>query len=1199
MKLIKSTNIEEYVKKNKKEAENEIPYILKKLINNTVKEIKGIDIPSGDNTIQTGFDGIVSFRGTNKYLGDKTANIEIGTNADYIKKANDDIKKREPKNNENFIFITPYRWNNRKISKDSWISSKKNKYKWNDIKIIDASVLEDWLEEDFLTTKYFLEKMGISTKKVYSIGEKEKEFIKKTKRGISLEFFDYDDKEYEKILSELKKEHYNITAPTREEGLLVTLYYLRKIGKENDTLIIEDELAWKNIVSNNLVKNSILIPNFYHEEGLETLDENVTLFLHDNDELINDSDYIIKQRTISNLNKCLELYYKKERNQTDYEAINLIINKSLGKYVPLKRELFKEVIKPKWYNESNIKLYLYLFFVNNFKTYDMKLFEDLGLNIEELKEKLKKLTKEKDPFIVYYKYWDQYRVVNIYNAIDCLGSFIDESDIEKLCNIARKVLFYLEPKYLPENIDKKYYIENSAIREYSDVVKEGILRSLIITKLYLETENKNNLVQKLENLIDEYYNSIENEGQFLSLANIASKLVEFDYEKYLKKIQNSVTNKEFEKMFDLSNKDTIFSSNEYCNILWGIEKAINKRDYICDAIETLALLSEMKNTEYKNMANKPIETLRVVFLGWDNLTCLDIREKVKLLEMLIKKHNELGKELMKKILPNNSCTWSPLQKPEFDKYDEVNKIKYVSEQKEYFEKYYMLYLNNYVNKLDDLICIYDELYFVDFNCFEDIKTKTLSLIEHSSDKQKLNFKEKISERLRGYEKFNNQAWNLTEKQFDFLTEIKNKLIYDNSIYDYLYLYQYNHLKDEEDEPKRKEAMEILKNNIENENILFENCNDKRRLISDIYKYCHNGQCNIKFLRKLFINYSECVEFYLRMIYLNETVENIIKIYNNHELEEIPIENKIFILSNMGYNEFIYNEIKGRSEEATYWKKLNIFNGEKNDFVYDSCFKYGNYEICLDMIYEQSGKYEEKCKLLEKMQEIDGYKNFLDEYRINKIFESFYNSNDVSNYERLAKLEIYYSPILDNKTYFLSKEASKYPSIVAEMAEIIYKDEEGNFSEFKNKEKIVSNCYTKLRELNIDFENANALEWCEKFIKAMIEKKRSHIMYNVLGRLLAKSGTDKDDKMYPTKSVRMIIEYYKSKELAHSFAIERYNSRGVHFIGVGEEELSLYKQHLEWSNKMKIEYPETSKILKNIAENYRQEAKMLRDEANYV
>lgn len=1200
MKLIKSIQIEEYVKNNKKEAEKDFPYIIRMLLKNTVNDLTGIDIPNGDNIVQTGFDGIIKFNGNNKYLGDKNVCMEIGTNADYIGKANEDISKRNPNKNENFVFVTPYRWNNRKTPKSVWINEKKKEYCWNDIKIIDSSVLEDWLEEDIITSKYLLNKLEIKTNDIYSISEKEEDYVNKTINGINLDFFNYEDKDYEQLLSNLSKSYYNVVAPTREEGMFVTLYYLRKIGKETNTLIIESELTWKKVVSEKIINNGILIPNFYHSNNLEIPPNNTTILIYDEEEFTNNSDYTINNRTINNLNNALSNYYKNSDGSKDYDKVNSIINKSLGKYIPLKREIFKELSKPNWYNEDNVDLYLYLFFINNFKSKDIKLFEEFGIDTKELKKTLNKITREKDPYVVYYKYWDNYRVVNIYNAIDWLGSSIDENIIEKLIKLARKVLFYIEPKYSLQNIDKKYYIEDVDSREYSSFVKDGVLKGLIVTKLYLKRNNYNLLCRKLDKLIDEYYSSISTQSDFLSFANIACKLVEFNYEKYLDKIKQSVNNKDFQKLFNLKNKDPIFSSNEYCNILWGIEKAISKKEYISDAIETLALLAEMKGTDYQNMSNTPFNTLRDVFLGWDNLTCLTFDEKIKLLKKIIKGHKELGKKLLKNVFPNDNCYWSQLQKPEFDSYDEIIKIKYVSEQIKYFNAYYVLYLDNYVEKLEDIVPIYDEVYFVDFDCFALIKERTLELIKISNDEEKFSLKFNISEKLRGFEKFHNSAWNLNDKQLNYLSDIENKIKYENLIYDYLYAYSYNGVLYGDDvKEARVQAMALSKNNDFNENLLLKRCDNKRDVVIDIYKYNHNCKHNIKFIKKLYSNYKDCIYSYLREIYANEDLDSIIEIYNDDELQEVPVGDRILILTELGYNEKIYNEIKGKSYENIYWQKLNFFNGKCDDFVYNSCFKYGNFKMCLDYISKKDDLYDEKCELLEKIISSNYVISEIEKYQVEEIFDGFHNCDKRTDYERLAKLEIYFSPILSNKTYFLSREACKFPSIVAELAELIYKGDNGESNDFPNKDVVVSNCLTLLRHLKIDFDNENALQWCEDFKKIMIEKNRSKIMYHILGQLLAKTSADEEDKMFPSKNVRKIIEYYKSDELNNSFAIAKYNGRGIHSIGIGEEEADLYKMYSEWSKNMAIEYKETSKILKSLADIYKKESDEIRDEANYV
>ncbi len=1199
MRLINSAQIEEYIKSNSEEAKNEFFHIIDMLIKNTVENLTKFDISSCNDTRQIGLDGVVEFSGSNKYLGNKHANIEIGTNEDYLRQANEYIEKINPNKNNNFIFITPYRWITIKKSKLDWISEKKKQYDWNDIKIIDASVLEDWLEEDLVTTKYLLNRLNIKSRNIHSIEEKEQHYKGKTEKRIGLDFFNYEDKEYEELLSKLEKEYYNIVAPTKEEGLYVTLYYLKKLGRK-DVLIIENEETWNDII--DIVKNSILVPYFYHDENLQTpkSSTNITIFIHDEDEITKNYDYKIKQRTINNLIKCLEEYYKSNEN-IDSDKVNSIIDKSLGKYMPLKREIFKEKSKPQWYNEEKIKLLLYLFFLNNFRSSDMKLFKDFGLNIDELKVYLNRITMNKDPFIIYYKEWDNYRVINIYDAIDWLGRVIDENDIKCLIKVAKKVLSYIEPRYSLENIDDEYYIENVSTKEYSSNVRFGIIKSLIITKRYLEKNEKVNLIRMLDNIIDEYYDSISSYSEFLNFANISEKLVEFDYEKFLNKVKQSINNKDFKKVF-LRNKNTLFSSCEYCNIIWGIEKAINKKEYILDAVEVLALLYEM-DINYEKVGNNPLDTMVNVFLGWDNLTCLGLKDKVNLLEKLIHNHKTLGKELLKKILPNNRIYWKPLCKPEFDVYDEPKKIKYIYEQQEFFEEYYKLYIENYAEKLEDLVCIYNETYFISFNCFENIKEKTFKLISISNDKNKYELKKVISNRLRGYKRFHSPAWDLSQKELEYLELVEEKIKYNNPIYDYLYIYSNNSnvLEDNLEQEKQK-AMLIIEQNEKSEDILLEEGKKEKYylVIKDIYEYKYKRKYNIDFIKKLFSKYYNYIVTYLQLVYINEGAESILSIYKDEKLQDLSIDNKTMILSSVGYDELLYREIKTKEQEKIYWKKINKYNGKKDDFVYKKCFEYERFDMCISYICEEPDKYNEKCELLEKM--IDtGFDTSKVNYEIKTIFESFYNYK-ISNFERLAILEIYYYQILENKMYFLSKVASKSPNVVSVLVEILFKDDDGNSINIPNIEKACYNSYAILKNLRIDFDNENSKKWCEEFLSILERKKRTKVMYRVLGQLLVQSAeVDNDDNMYPSKSIRELIEYYnvKSKDIGEKFIIETLNKRGVHNVGIGEEELNLYKKYMEWADKMLVEFPQTSKLLRSIAKEYKLEAKQTRERANYV
>lgn len=1208
MKLITSKLIESYVKSNKKEAQNEIPYIIKRLIENTVKDLTKLDIPYGDNTIQTGPDGIVQFKGTNKYLGESAAVIEIGTDENYVVKANNDIKKRTSNKNQNFVFITPYSWNKRRPSKYEWIEKQKEKHDWKDIIVIDGEVLESWLEEDTLTTKYFLNKIDktITPTSISIIEDKDEELKKKTKVGLGLDFFDYNEKNYEIILSNLKKEYYHIVSPTREEGMYVTLFYLRKLNKEKNTIIIDDEETWNSLAKKGNINNAILIPNFYQKSDLIIPSNNTTIIIHDKEEKITVFDFELQQRTIRNLEESLGLYYKDDNNSINYEKINSIVNKTLGKYMALKRELFKAPVRPQWYDEANKLKYLQLFLINKFTTKDLEVFKKFNIDQKELIRFLKQQVNKKDPYIIYYKYDDEYIVVNTYNVIEWLGEELEEEIIDEYCKIVEKVLFYIEPRYHIDNLKEKYYVEKTYNRQYSKSLKEGILRSLIITKLYLKRENNYTLYTKLDNVVRKYYESIKTESEYRNFANIASELVEFDYEMFLNKVERSIKNKNFLKMFNLKEKDSLFSTNEYCHILWGIEKTISQKQYINRSVEILFKLCIIKEEEYGNMANKPIQTLKQVFLGWDNLTCLTKNEKIKLLEKMIQKYPETGRKLLEKIFPNKSETWTPMIKPKFDKYDEEIPIKYIREQVEYFNEYYLLYIKYYVKNLDDLVSIYEEKYFISFKCFDVIKNKTYNLIELCKlDEERVKLKECIREKINGHIIFHNDVWTLSEKEYSFFKEILEKLTYTNKIWDYIYLYNDYLLLRKEDISKEKDiAMELAKENNENERILLDNCRSPHDVIKDLYECAYSKKHSIDLLLRL-IKWDEnnsdkgyAATTYIRYIAANEGIDIIVDIFNrlkNIELNKIKI---LFVLTTPGYNDKLYSLIENDDKmKSEYWRRISGYSEDKKDIVFENAFHYKNFSLCLKIIHEENDKYDEKCCLLEKIVEENYIPNAIDRHYLVKIFKYFENYDKTNDFKRLAKLEIYFNPLLPNKSFFLSKEATKTPSLVADLVEIVYKDSKGNSKECH--EKVVSTCWNILYNLKIDFNNKNYQKWCDEFLKITKSLDREKIGFSVLGQLLARCGIDKDDDIFPIKNVRNIIEKYKNKTLSESFKIEKYNMRGVHYIGIGEEEYALYEMYKNWSEETMMEFPETSKILNELAESYKQESDMNREQANHV
>jgi hypothetical protein len=89
--------------------------------------------------------------GGGPYVPDGESVWEFGVEKDYKKKANEDFKSRTDtprgvvRNETTFVFVTPRTW--RKESIEEWEEEKRNASDWKDIRVIDGVMLEQWLDD--------------------------------------------------------------------------------------------------------------------------------------------------------------------------------------------------------------------------------------------------------------------------------------------------------------------------------------------------------------------------------------------------------------------------------------------------------------------------------------------------------------------------------------------------------------------------------------------------------------------------------------------------------------------------------------------------------------------------------------------------------------------------------------------------------------------------------------------------------------------------------------------------------------------------------------------------------------------------------------------------------------------------------------------------------------------------------------------
>jgi hypothetical protein len=153
MRWVTASQLEQWAPSNS--AREALPKIVSDLILASSPDITAIRFLSGDKGEVRGFDGVVvsAVRGLNVPQGNSY--WEISTRADYEVKAKEDFDKRTKEvpaaeqANSTLVFVSPWTWDTSdpKNKIENWLNARKESSSWKDVRYIDGSMLEIWLEQ--------------------------------------------------------------------------------------------------------------------------------------------------------------------------------------------------------------------------------------------------------------------------------------------------------------------------------------------------------------------------------------------------------------------------------------------------------------------------------------------------------------------------------------------------------------------------------------------------------------------------------------------------------------------------------------------------------------------------------------------------------------------------------------------------------------------------------------------------------------------------------------------------------------------------------------------------------------------------------------------------------------------------------------------------------------------------------------------
>lgn len=174
------------------EARTRLAVLLRILIHSTGCGLLQVDFPGGDEAERPGWDGWVESDEGTPWIPGGTSGWEFGVGSDCRRKAEKDFKKRtekttaEQRQSITYVFVTLRRWQ----TKNAWADEKKQEQLWRDVRVYDASDLEQWLEQSLPGQLWLAELWQRPTKGVRTLSQCRHEWAAMTKPAMSNCFFD-------------------------------------------------------------------------------------------------------------------------------------------------------------------------------------------------------------------------------------------------------------------------------------------------------------------------------------------------------------------------------------------------------------------------------------------------------------------------------------------------------------------------------------------------------------------------------------------------------------------------------------------------------------------------------------------------------------------------------------------------------------------------------------------------------------------------------------------------------------------------------------------------------------------------------------------------------------------------------------------------------------------------------------------------
>lgn len=665
MRWISSTDLQ--TNSGKKEFELILPELIRKLIIASCTNYPDIHIPVGDSIYKPGWDGECNSDERYEYVPQGISLWEWGRDEDFLGKCNEEYKKRtnqtdeSVRSNSTFIFITPKRWVKPNQNKSTKVETLQSKNEWKYIKIYDADDLETWIELHPAIGLWLARKLRlVPPRNIESATDFWNSFTDAKDLTFSSELIIAGrNKQKSQIQHFLNGNPGNleVQASSDSEAMAFIIASAIEKGEEikevffNRAIIIKGKEELREIISNH--ENLIII---YNSQGNEVIENSTPELNH----VLNTLDFKISTRGVSLPIPTGDSFAKSlEGSGLEWEKAYSLSRQSGRSFSALRRILTDIPGRIPWTENKNLKQLIPIFLlqkIDSKKNGDRQLIKKLAQkSFEEYESEIREWSLISDnPVYLISNHW---RLVSPYDLFFALARFITTSQLRLFEEAVMEALCEIDPALeLEPNMRMASTLFNKETN-YSNKCKEGICQTLILIGVFGERAGMNveldlngwvdGIVRRLLSNQDlSFWQSIENKIHLLAEASPVSFLTSL--EEIAKNNPTAISSMFNDEDFDM------FSPTYHTHILWALEALAWDSNYFSNVVLLLARLVELDKGG--KLANRPINSLKHIFLLWLPQTYVSQNNREKVIETLIRQREDVSFKLLLEIAPKSHDT---------------------------------------------------------------------------------------------------------------------------------------------------------------------------------------------------------------------------------------------------------------------------------------------------------------------------------------------------------------------------------------------------------------------------------------------------------------------------------------------------------------------------------------------------------------